>query len=403
MRLYQATGEERYRKLAAYFIDERGRDPEFFHKEAAARSWSRTDYMDKQPPSYMQNHKPVREQDTVEGHAVRCMYLLTAAANLAAQNHDEALMAACRKMWDNMVDRRMYITGGSVPPITARHLPWIMICRMIPLTRKIVCGGGGLASRETDAEADPDARYADILEREIYNGTISGMQLDGTKFFYINQLEANPGMPTNAYGEEEYTPERIGWYDCACCPPNLARLMTSLGSYVWSSSEDTIYSHLFVGGTATFETAGGVKIALTSKYPWNGSVTYTVEPEQAGAEFTLAVRYPGWCHQMQVKVNGIPVSGAVKTDKGYWMIQRSWQPGDTVSCLRWRWSRSGSMHTRWCGRMPDAWHSDADQSSTPLRAWTTERIFRHCGFRGRRRLKRFRIRRICWKVSWRCA
>ena len=112
MRLYQATGEERYRKLAAYFIDERGRDPEFFHKEAAARSWSRTDYMDKQPPSYMQNHKPVREQDTVEGHAVRCMYLLTAAANLAAQNHDEALMAACRKMWDNMVDRRMYITGG---------------------------------------------------------------------------------------------------------------------------------------------------------------------------------------------------------------------------------------------------------------------------------------------------
>ena len=108
--------------------------------------------------------------------------------------------------------------------------------------------------------------------------------------------------------------------------------MTSLGSYVWSSSEDTIYSHLFVGGTATFETAGGVKIALTSKYPWNGSVTYTVEPEQAGAEFTLAVRYPGWCHQMQVKVNGIPVSGAVKTDKGYWMIQRSWQPGDTVSC-----------------------------------------------------------------------
>ncbi len=148
------------------------------------------------------------------------------------------------------------------------------------------------------------------------------MQLDGTKFFYINQLEANPGMPTNAYGEEEYTPERIGWYDCACCPPNLARLMTSLGSYVWSSSEDTIYSHLFVGGTASFETAGGVKIALTSKYPWNGSVTYTVEPEQAGAEFTLAVRYPGWCHQMQVKVNGIPVSGTVKTDKGYWMIQR---------------------------------------------------------------------------------
>lgn len=332
MRLYQATGEERYRKLAAYFIDERGRDPEFFHKEAAARSWSRTDYMDKQPPSYMQNHKPVREQDTVEGHAVRCMYLLTAAANLAAQNHDEALMAACRKMWDNMVDRRMYITGGIGSTYYGEAFTVDYDLPNDTAYAETCAAVGVCFFAKQMLEADPDARYADILEREIYNGTISGMQLDGTKFFYINQLEANPGMPTNAYGEEEYTPERIGWYDCACCPPNLARLMTSLGSYVWSSSEDTIYSHLFVGGTAIFETAGGVKIALTSKYPWNGSVTYTVEPEQAGAEFTLAVRYPGWCHQMQVKVNGIPVSGAVKTDKGYWMIQRSWQPGDTVSC-----------------------------------------------------------------------
>ena len=260
------------------------------------------------------------------------MYLLTAAANLAAQNHDEVLMAACRKMWDNMVDRRMYITGGIGSTYYGEAFTVDYDLPNDTAYAETCAAVGVCFFAKQMLEADPDARYADILEREIYNGTISGMQLDGTKFFYINQLEANPGMPTNAYGEEEYTPERIGWYDCACCPPNLARLMTSLGSYVWSSSENTIYSHLFVGGTATFETAGGVKIALTSKYPWNGSVTYTVEPEQAGAEFTLAVRYPGWCHQMQVKVNGIPVSGAVKTDKGYWMIQRSWQPGDTVSC-----------------------------------------------------------------------
>lgn len=332
LRLYEATGEDRYRRLATYFIDERGKDPEFFHKEAAVRGWSRTDYMDKQPSSYMQNHKPVREQDTVEGHAVRCMYLLTAAANLAAKNHDKALMAACRKMWDNMVERRMYITGGigsnyygeafSIDYDLPNDTAYAETCAAV----------GVCFFAKQMLEADPDSRYADILEREIYNGTISGMQLDGTKFFYINQLEANPGMPAGAYGDEEYTPERIGWYDCACCPPNLARLMTSLGSYVWSSDENTIYSHLFVGGMASFETAGGVAISLKSEYPWKGMVNYTIEPKKDEAEFTLAIRYPGWCNRMQVMVNGIPISEAPRSDKGYWMISRKWQSGDTVSC-----------------------------------------------------------------------
>ena len=171
-----------------------------------------------------------------------------------------------------MVDRRMYITGGIGSTYYGEAFTVDYDLPNDTAYAETCAAVGVCFFAKQMLEADPDARYADILEREIYNGTISGMQLDGTKFFYINQLEANPGMPTNAYGEEEYTPERIG------------------------------------------------------------SVTYTVEPEQAGAEFTLAVRYPGWCHQMQVKVNGIPVSGAVKTDKGYWMIQRSWQPGDTVSC-----------------------------------------------------------------------
>ena len=150
------------------------------------------------------------------------MYLLTAAANLAAQNHDEALMAACRKMWDNMVDRRMYITGGIGSTYYGEAFTVDYDLPNDTAYAETCAAVGVCFFAKQMLEADPDARYADILEREIYNGTISGMQLDGTKFFYINQLEANPGMPTNAYGEEEYTPERIGWYDCACCPPNLA-------------------------------------------------------------------------------------------------------------------------------------------------------------------------------------
>ncbi|MFQ8843069.1 MAG: beta-L-arabinofuranosidase domain-containing protein [Clostridium fessum] len=214
MRLYQATGEERYRKLAAYFIDERGRDPEFFHKEAAARSWSRTDYMDKQPPSYMQNHKPVREAG-YGGRTRGPLYVSSDGGGKPdrAQNHDEALMAACRKMWDNMVDRRMYITGGIGSTYYGEAFTVDYDLPNDTAYAETCAAVGVCFFTKQMLEADPDARYADILEREIYNGTISGMQLDGTKFFYINQLEANPGMPTNAYGEEEYTPERIGWYD----------------------------------------------------------------------------------------------------------------------------------------------------------------------------------------------
>lgn len=334
MRLYRATKEPRYLKLAAYFIDERGRDPEFFHKEAAARGWSRTDYVDRMPPTYMQNHKPVREQTTVEGHAVRSMYLLTAAADLAAVTDDEALMAACRTMWDNMVEKRMYLTAGIGS--TAYGEAFTMDYDLPNDTAYAeTCAAVGVCffARQM-LEAEPMARYADVMERAFYNGTISGKQLDGTKFFYVNQLEANPELTQAiyAYGEEEYTPQRIGWYDCACCPPNLARLLTSLGSYVWSCGKETIYSHLFIGGTARFDMAGGVEISLDTRYPWEGEAWYTVKPEQPGASFALAVRCPGWCRRMEVEVNGEPLGEGALGENGYWQIERSWQPGDRVTC-----------------------------------------------------------------------
>lgn len=334
MRLYRVTGEARYLKLASYFIDERGKDPEFFHKEAAARGWSRTGYVDQMQPTYMQNHKPVREQTTVEGHAVRSMYLLTAAADIAAVTDDEALMEACRTMWDNMVEKRMYLTAGIGS--TAYGESFTMDYDLPNDTAYAeTCAAVGVCffARQM-LEADPSSRYADVMERALYNGALSGMQLDGTKFFYVNQLEANPGLTQTvyAYGEEEYTPQRIGWYDCACCPPNLARLLTSLGSYVWSSGKDVIYSHLFVGGKAHFNTAGGAEISLETRYPWEGEASYTVTPKNPGASFSLAVRCPGWCGKMTVSVNGEPVCESMIGKNGYWMIERSWQPGDRVEC-----------------------------------------------------------------------
>lgn len=332
MRLYRTTGEERYLRLASYFVDERGKDPDFFRREDENRGWSRTDYVSKLPPTYMQNHKPLREQDKVEGHAVRCMYLLTAAADIAAVKDDEELLSACRRLWENMVERRMYITAGIGS--TARGEGFTDDYDLPNDTAYAeTCAAVGVCffARQM-LEAEPSSRYADVMERALYNGTISGMQLDGTKFFYINQLEANPEMSAEVYGEEEYTPQRIGWYDCACCPPNIARLMTSLGTYVWSSNEDTVYSHLFIGGEASFDIGEGVTISLESHYPWEGEAVYTVAPSVCGTSFTLAIRYPGWCHGMEVFINGEKVPKLQRGADGYWKLTRSWKVGDKVVC-----------------------------------------------------------------------
>lgn len=334
MRLYRVTGEDRYRKLASYFIDKRGHDPDFFKKEADARGGDPNSYINRQLITYAQNHAPVREQDTAEGHAVRCMYLYTGAADIAAANQDEALMEACRKVWDNMTKRRMYITGG----IGATHQGESFSTDYdLPNDSAYAetCAAVGVCffARQM-LEADPDRRYADVMERALYNGVLSGMQLDGKKFFYINQLEADPDACSTAYayGSEEYTPERIGWYDCACCPPNLARLVTSIGSYTWSCGENTIYSHLFLGGSADFDFAGGGIVKLEGNYPWDGTLTYTVSPKNPNATFTLAIRHPGWCRSMTVTVNGENVSESTVNEKGYWELSRAWNPGDTVIC-----------------------------------------------------------------------
>ena len=336
MRLYHLTGEVRYRDLAKYFIDERGSRPDYFEEERENSDWKAFDFSRKISPYYMQNHLPLREQQTVEGHAVRCMYLLTGAADLAGETGDEELLAACRRLWTNMVSRRMYVTGG----IGSTHYGEAFT-RDFDLPNESAyaetCASVGVcffAKQLLEAEVTRDT--ADILELELYNGTISGMQLDGTKFFYINQLEADPAMANEAYGRSEYTPERIGWYNCACCPPNLARLMTSLGGYLWSESADTLYSHLFIGNTVRSKAAGGALIRLTGNYPWDGEITYTVEELEGEAEFTLAIRHPGWCPgeeaSLTLKKAGETSACPLLCEEkaGYWHIRRTWRAGDQV-------------------------------------------------------------------------
>ena len=176
---------------------------------------------------------------------------------------------------------------------------------------------------------EPDGIYADIMERELYNGTISGIQLDGKRYFYVNPLEVQPGISGKVFGYRHVLPERPGWYECACCPTNLVRLMTSLSAYAWSEGKDTIYSHLFMGQEADL---GKAKIQVESQYPWEGKVVYHIEPKQN--EFTVAIHIPGYIkqkeHHLKVTVNGESVCIACALRKGYLYLNQIWKDGDTV-------------------------------------------------------------------------
>ena len=177
---------------------------------------------------------------------------------------------------------------------------------------------------------EPEHRWQDLQEcHELYNGTISGIQLDGKRYFYVNPLEVQPGISGKVFGYRHVLPERPGWYECACCPTNLVRLMTSLSAYAWSEGKDTIYSHLFMGQEADLEKA---KIQVESRYPWEGKVVYHVSPKQS--DFTLAIHIPGYIkikeHHLQVTINGEPVCIEDAIRKGYLYINQIWREGDTI-------------------------------------------------------------------------
>lgn len=317
IKLYHATGNERYLRLSKYFIDQRGQQPHYYDQEAIARGedpkkWWAQSY------EYCQAHKPVREQDEVVGHAVRAMYLLSGMADVAAETGDESLLAACRRLWASATERKMYVTGGvgsahwgerftadyDLPNETA----YAETCAAIGLVF--------FAHRMLQIEAD--ARYADVMERALYNGVLSGVSLDGTRFFYVNPLASNG----NHHRQE--------WFGCACCPPNIARLLASLGAYAYSAAPGALYVHLYIAGSVglsqVLQPAGG-SLAVETGYPWNGDVRLAIRLQHP-AKFDLFLRIPGWCRKHALRVNGKAVGHRIV--KGYARISREWTNGDRV-------------------------------------------------------------------------
>ncbi len=325
LRMYHATGKVRYRDMALRFLDLRGQDPAWFKKYTPPHPGVHYGGYDIAPEDnlYNQSDVPVREQTVARGHAVRQLYMLSAMADAAAETGDATMLAACRRLFDNITRRQMYITGAV--GASARHEAFTADYDL-PSDR---CYGETCASvamaffARSLLKNEPDGRYADLLELELYNAALAGMQLDGKRFFYVNPLTVDTRVSGIVPGYEHVQPQRPPWHTCACCPPNLARLIASLSSYLWSEDDDTVYNHLLIGSEAT--TRFG-RIRLESRLPWTGEARFTVL--DVGA-FTLAIHLPAYVANATLKVNEQPVTGEAR--QGYCYIRRDWRAGDTVA------------------------------------------------------------------------
>lgn len=326
VRLYHETGAERYLKLAAYFVDERGRRPFYFVEEGKrlGKEFPEADL------KYSQSQAPVREQQPLEGHAVRAAYLLAGVVDVAADTHDADLWQACRRLWDSAVHRRMYVHGGigstfrgeafsfdyDLPNETAYAETCAAIALCFVAQRMLA--------------VDPRGAYADVLERALYNNVAAGVSRDGMKFFYVNPLSVEMRRRPHVLSEKAFRrgTTRQEWFDCACCPTNIVRILGALGSYAYSTSPAAAYVHLYVGGEATLQ-VGRRQVRLTqeTQYPWEGKVRIRVDVDAPG-RFSLLLRIPGWCRSHTLKARGQPADLAMT--KGYARLQRRWEGGETI-------------------------------------------------------------------------
>ncbi|HOQ72916.1 MAG TPA: glycoside hydrolase family 127 protein [Limnochordia bacterium] len=331
IRLYRVTRDERHLRLAQFFVEERGKQPNYFEEEARARGPQRSPNWGLFGLDYNQAHLQVREQTTVEGHAVRAMYLFSAVADLAQETGDPQLLQVSKTLWDNMVSRRMYITGGIG---SQAHGEGFTIDYDLPSSRAYAetCAAIGLFFwGHRLLQLEPDNRYADEMERALYNGILSGMSWEGDRFFYVNPLEVDPAVCRARHDHRHVKATRQGWFACACCPPNLARLLTSLHHYIYSCGPQGLFVHFFADSAVEFPAAGKkVGLRQTTDYPWDGRVQLDLDLE-GEAPFSLHVRLPGWCRQVEVKVNGEVLSDlAGHTHRGYLVLTRTWRAGDRV-------------------------------------------------------------------------
>ncbi len=323
IRLWHTTGDERYFKMSQYFVEQRGQQPHYYDQEALARGDDPKDFRHR-VYEYNQSHRPVREHNEAVGHAVRGTYLYAAVTDLAAETGDETLAQAVRRVADNLIQRRMYITGGIG---STRENEGFTSDYDLPnyVGYAETCAAIGLFFwMHRMVHLDVNGLYADIMERALYNGILAGLSLDGRSFFYENLLAVKRGTERTRF--QPY--HRQSWFSTACCPPNVSRLFASLGQYIYSSGEAEVLVHLYMTSKARLRVAGQQAVIYQeTDYPWSGDVRLRFEIHEP-AEFSMKLHIPGWCRDYSLRVNNELVSAS--SGRGYVSIHRLWQDGDLV-------------------------------------------------------------------------
>lgn len=340
VKLYNVTGEQRYLDLSSYFINERGNRPSYFVEEWERRG--RQNIWSQGTPNLevYQSHLPVREQTVAVGHSVRAVYMYTAMADLARLTNDSSLREACERLWINTTRKQMYITGG----VGATHLGEAFTFDY-DLPNDTVyaetCASIGLifwARRMLQLEAKSD--YADVMERALYNNVLGSMSKDGQHFFYVNPLEVYPDASEKNPDKHHVKPVRQKWFGCSCCPPNVARLLSSLHDYIYDVTDDgkTVYVHLFIGSELQWVTGDGLQVTVhqRSELPWQGKVEFSISlaaNDAKAAPFEIALRIPQWFQSQDplLRINGEPQH--YRKHSGYAKMERAWSDGDTVEWL----------------------------------------------------------------------
>ena len=328
MRLYEETGEEEWRDLSRFFLDVRGTDPSTFALEENRRR-----QVQGQPPlpvtadrySYYQAHRPVRQMKEAVGHAVRQMYLCSGMADEARLMDDPEMKAACERLWHSTAQEKMYVTGG----VGGTHVGEAF-SRPYDLPADTAysetCAAIGLAFfARRMLQLEPRAEYAEVMERALYNTVLSGMALDGKSFFYVNPLEVDPAACESDERLRHVKPIRQKWFGCACCPPNIARIVSSLGQYIATQNRDTLYIHLLIGSEID-AVLNGAPLKLRLDVDMGaGKASLTVA--EGSAQGAIALREPSW-----MRFNGYQLCGgiSVRSSQGYSIFTKTWQPGDSI-------------------------------------------------------------------------
>ncbi|MBQ9064108.1 MAG: glycoside hydrolase family 127 protein [Blautia sp.] len=339
VKLYEVTGKESYLDMAAEFLDRRGRKPYYFEEEAARPAWK--GIFDSSPDgyhySYSQSDEPVRIMKKAKGHAVRAVYLYCAMADVACYKGDQELLAACERLYENIVGRQMYITGGiGSSGILERFTTDYDLPNNSAYAESCASIGLALFCRRM-AQITGEAKYMDTAETALYNTVLSGIAMDGKSFFYVNPLSVWPAACMEGTSMEHVKPVRQKWFGCACCPPNIARTLASLGEYCLFTGEGNLWMNLFVQMETVQNFSGRLlKMRTETRYPFEGRIrirfseteTGETAPAKTDEINTLRVRIPGYASSFAITRNSRPAE--YETDKGYACVKANFISGDVL-------------------------------------------------------------------------